>query len=100
MKVVKRNEKKAPKKWGGRYICHGCESVLDVEESDLHRYRGTSPRGNEAWDYACFMCPCCVANNSVDAPQTVLHRLEVVGPGPSIAAGQARRVPLRGWQEE
>jgi hypothetical protein len=96
MKIVKRNEKQAPKKWSGRYICNDCESVLDVEESDLQRYRGFSSRGGETWDYACFVCPCCNESNSVDAPKTVLERLSPMGAGPPSAAGKAKKVILRG----
>lgn len=96
MKIIKRNEKEAPRKWAGRFSCCECASVLEVEENDLSHFAGTSPRGNQAWSYAAFECPCCHNWNTVDLPRNVLERLPVKGVAPSSPpSGDARKIRMR-----
>jgi len=87
MKIVKRNEKKAPKKWSGRFVCGDCTSVLDVEEDDLARYAA------EAWNYAAFVCLCCSAANKVVIPDSVFVRLQIKGAGGKTV--EAKQMKLR-----
>jgi len=82
MKVIRKREKTIPPKWVRRCTCGDCTSVLEVEESDLSRYRGIEPCGDVAWDHVVFTCPCCNALNRIDAPTEVVNRRIVKGESP------------------
>lgn len=77
VKVIQRNEERAPKKWKRRCHCGNCSSTLEVDESDLTRYHGDDRYG--MWDLATFVCPCCHQTNDIDVPKAVRKRLKSPG---------------------
>jgi len=64
MKIVKRNDKLNPPKWHAQCTCAHCESVLDVEETDL-RHLQYDNGGRDYIDDAVFKCPACDRWNSI-----------------------------------
>ena len=91
MKVLQRNEETVPSKWIKAVFCSGCSSKLEVNEGDLSRFKGYSPRGGgSSWDYASFQCPLCDEWVSVTVPKKVLSRLKVSGVAPHTGVSGAR----------
>lgn len=84
MKVIKRNELKAPIKWKRRIICGTCKSILEVEEGDLFRHvENGDQRDGVDVDTVWFSCGACKVSNRIcdnGVPMAVRIRLKKGAP--------------------
>ena len=77
MKVIAARKKPVPKLWTRHFRCGSCTSILEVEASDLLRFRSMTPCGDLAWDYAAFVCVECGSTNEAEVSKRVRERTSI-----------------------
>lgn len=76
MKVIKAMEIPIGS-WKKEVTCPHCQAILEVEESDLKRERGSDQRDGTSWDYC--NCTCLECKNFINVkgiPEVVVNRIK------------------------